>query len=282
MSNPWDKQPGETPKAFAAFSAYLAMEPKKRSVLAAYLSTLEGAEKGRNRPIKTVPMSTLEQSGKPAENRRTKNPPMSTSEERKTARNSAIKNSPMSTLGESEKVRKGQIKRPPMSTSEGAEKGRKGLIKAPPMSTLQEPEKARKGPINSVPSSWKDWAFDHDWKSRAAAYDIYNDRKRRMGMERVHSQEVQRYRAQLRKDCEALGKVARIALAKAAEALQQLDMEGARPHTVATMLTAATSALKIAPLWESGPKTRRKRKSEKKRFFFRVFNCYYCKKARTE
>ena len=149
MSNPWDKQPGETPKAFVAFSAYLAMEPKKRSVLAAYLSTLEEAEKGR----------------------------------------------------------KGQIKSPP--------------------------------------TSWRDWAFDHDWKARAAAYDTYNDRQKRRDMERVHAQEVQRFRSQLRKDTDNLLKIARIAMTKAAEGLQTVDMAGAKPHTVATMLTAASNAMKV-------------------------------------
>lgn len=111
--------------------------------------------------------------------------------------------------------------------------------------TLTEPQKAAKS-RHKAPGAWKDWAIDHDWKQRAAAYDRDQERRRRQERDRVHDAEMKRFRAQLQKDAQAAADVARIALTKGAQGLKDLDMKGAKPGAVASLLRAAAALTGVA------------------------------------
>lgn len=86
--------------------------------------------------------------------------------------------------------------------------------------STDETEKARKGAIKTVPNAWRDWAFDHDWKQRVAAYDRDQERRRRQERDKIHDAEMKKFRADLQAECALYKQGAKILFAKSMEALQ--------------------------------------------------------------
>lgn len=113
-----------------------------------------------------------------------------------------------------------------------------------------EPAKTGQNRPKSAPSTWTEWAFNHDWKARAAAFDREQDRKQRDLFDRAQQEEARRFQAQLRRDKANFARVARAAMKKGLLALDKADAEQISFKDAVALLNAAARAIKDANEYE--------------------------------
>ncbi len=94
-----------------------------------------------------------------------------------------------------------------------------------------------------APRHWDVWAFENDWKTRAAAYDTHLELIARQVREEEHRTEVRAYRERARKSAAALSELTLVALQKASARLIALDPSEIKAGDLPHFLRAAAQIM---------------------------------------